>query len=204
LGFYPLVHDARRALYFMAIASDEPIEATISSTLIDVSSQAMMNREQELIDRTLAWQKELAARDLVKRENQVLNTRVAELTTYVERCNELETRLEQVTGERMASIDRCHELETRLEQVTGERMASIDRCHELQSDLDQVARERASFRDALAESQNRCNELETELDQAARERSCLLDVIADFQSSTTWKLSRAIKKLLPRRKPNAA
>ena len=134
LGFGPLVHDARRALYFVAIASDEPIEAAISSTLIDVSSRALTNRQQELIDRTAAWQKELAARHMLERVNEALSNRVAELMTYVDRCSELET----------------------------------------------------------------------ELDQVARERSYLCDAVDEFQSSTTWKLSHAIKRLLPRRNPNAA
>jgi ubiquinone/menaquinone biosynthesis C-methylase UbiE len=204
LGFYPLTHDARRALYFVAIASDEPIEATISSTLIDVSLQALTNREQELIDRTVAWKKELAARHLLEEANQGLTTRVAELTTYVDRCNELQTNLEQVTRERTTYVDRCNELLTNLEQVTRERTTYVDRCNELQTSLEQVNRERLYLRDAVAELQDRCNELETKADQISRDRSSLQDAIAEFQSSKTWALSRALQRVLPRKKANAA
>jgi ubiquinone/menaquinone biosynthesis C-methylase UbiE len=100
LGFSPIVHDARRALYFLAIASDEPLEAAASSALIDVSSQAFTSRQQELMDRTAAWQKELAARHELERENQALSSRVAELTAYVGRCNELQAELDRVGRER--------------------------------------------------------------------------------------------------------
>jgi ubiquinone/menaquinone biosynthesis C-methylase UbiE len=140
LGFAPLVHDARRALYFVAIASDQPIKAAISSTLIDVSAQALTNRHQELIARTAAWQKERANNHRLQKANDALTDRVAEANH--------------------ALTDRVAELVTYVD---------------------------------------RCNELETELDRLSRERSLLLGAIADFQSSTTWRLSRAIKRLLRKR-----
>jgi SAM-dependent methyltransferase len=189
-GFGPLSIDARRPIYFVAIASDEPCESAGSSTLIDVSSQALNDRQQELIDRTVAWQKELAARHMLEQANQALNHRVAELATFVDRCHELMAQVEQITRERSVLHNSLAE--------------SQSRCHELETELDQLSREKSALRDLLAESQNRCHELGTELDQVARERSQLRDIIAEIQSSTTWRLSHRIKGLLGRGKPSAA
>lgn len=130
-GFAPLVHDARRPLYFVAAASNAPIASALSSVLLDVSARALGARTEELTDRTAAWRKEHAARLELDAANAAVRRRI----------NDLEERLRN-------SRIRAEQAETYAKALKAE--------------------------------------------------------IDEFQKSRTWKLAGAVKRLLPRRKPDAA
>ena len=176
--FRPVTGNAKQARYFLAVCSNAPLELSLSSSvLIDVGSQAFVQREQTIAAlRTHVIECERAAK--------ALQARAAELEHTVQQLNSVIQLQEQRLAEVSARYEgELAERERRLAEVSahyeGELAAHEQRLAEVSARYEGELAEReqrlaevsARYEGELAERERRLKRIEAELQQYKRECS---------------------------------
>ena len=185
--FRPVTGNAKQARYFLAVCSNAPLELSLSSSvLIDVGSQAFVQREQTIAAlRTHVIECERAAK--------ALQARAAELEHTVQQLNSViqlqEQRLAEVSaryeGELAERERRLAEVSARYEGELAERerrLAEVSARYEgeLAERERRLAEASARYEGELAEREQRLQDIETEL--------------VAIQSSVSWSVVRRLQR----------